>query len=125
MRQMVFNVAYAELMNGGKTVTRRNAEWADLKPGDTLEAIRKPRPSKKNPAPDIIILGTITVRDVRREPLEAITDEECALEGFPGMAPSSFCTMYRRIHGIGDHVKDVECTRIEFEFELAEPGTNG
>ena len=73
-----------------------------LKPGETIER-----------------LGTIRVRDVRREPLyrmeldRSYGLEEAAMEGFPEMDGAGFVRMFCEHMGGEFHQ---EVTRIEFEY---------
>ena len=58
-------------------------------------------------------LTEIEFVDVRREPLDAITPEDCAAEGFPDMSPDDFVAMFC------DHMMhrpDWPVTRIEFKY---------
>jgi hypothetical protein len=49
---------------------------------------------------------------VRREPLNAITGDDCRREGFPHMTPAGFAAMFCEHMG-GD--EDQEVGRIEFK----------
>lgn len=70
-----------------KTVTRRKG-WLAAKPGDRLTLVRKSQGRK--PGEPLVRLAEVEVVSVRRERLWEITDEEVALEGFPGMRPVEF-----------------------------------
>ena len=107
-------------LDGSKDVTRRNG-WAFLKAGDVLCGVEKSQGLGKGGK--INRLGMIRVKDVRREPLRAMTDDleygfsETAREGFPEPHPkhwpSEFVDFFCRSHkGV---TPDTEITRIEFE----------
>jgi hypothetical protein len=109
MRNMSFALTTAQFLDGSKTVTRRLG-WESLKPGDMVMACEKCMGLGRNGR--LVRLGAIRVVSVRREPLRAITREDCAAEGFPGYSPKEFVDMFC------DHMlcgSDVEVTRIEFE----------
>ena len=88
-RRMSFFLTTAQVLARTKTVTRRDIlAWAGLKAGDNLIAIEKGQGHK--------VLALLEVVDVRVEPLDAITAEDCAREGFPAMTPVEFCEFFRR-----------------------------
>ena len=61
----------------------------------------------------IQVLCQIRVVDVRMEPLDAITQEDCVKEGFPDMTPQEFVAMFaERMECSANH----EVNRIEFEY---------
>jgi hypothetical protein len=62
-------------------------------------------------------LGIIRVVSVRREPLSAITADDCAREGFPELSPDAFVEMFKS--HMGCH-SSTTVTRIEFEHVMAE-----
>jgi hypothetical protein len=109
-RNMSFALTTRQIRNRTKTVTRRNG-WRDLKPGEILNAVEKAMGLKKGEK--IRRLCRIRVLSVRREPLNAITDEDVIKEGFPDMSAGDFVRMYcghsrcRANHTV---------TRIEFEY---------
>lgn len=70
-----------------KTVTRR-AGWLFVRPGDRLTLCRKVMGRRKGEP--LVRLVDVEVISVRREPLSAITPEDVAREGFPGMPPDEF-----------------------------------
>ena len=76
----------AALLAGEKTVTRRMG-WAGLRAGTRLEAVDNYR--KASPR----ILGVLEVLNVRRERVDAITDDDVAREGF-AMSSAEFVRMY-------------------------------
>lgn len=107
MRNISFALTTPQFLNGSKTVTRRLG-WAFLKPGDSLMACRQCQGIK---AGSLERFGEIEVVSVRRELLFEITQEDCALEGFPDVEPNDFVKMFCH------HMKcdpDKEVTRIEF-----------
>lgn len=69
-----------------KTETRRGGWWIDKRqrrlvlPGDTLELVEKAMGRK--PGEPLVRICQVRVVDVRREPLNAITDAGVAREGF-------------------------------------------
>jgi hypothetical protein len=109
MRNMSFALTTDQIMEGTKTVTRRLG-WLNLKPGDKLDVLRDP----------------LTVISVRREPLQAMTDDldygflECELEGFGTHPyykwPSSFVAMFCATHK--GCTPETMVTRIEFNYEV-------
>lgn len=58
-------------------------------------------------------LRLIEVVSTRREPLNAITREDCVLEGFPEMEPEEFVRMLVEHYGCNP---DDEINRIEFRY---------
>jgi hypothetical protein len=105
---MSFFLTEPQLLDGTKTVTRRLG-WKLLKPETQLLAVNKCQGLK--PGEKARILATVEVVSVRQERLDAITQEDCAREGFPHMSPREFVTMFCR------HMKcqpETVVTRIEF-----------
>ncbi len=110
-KSISFSHTSPQFLDGSKTVTRRQINsWEDLKPGTILKAIEKCQGLKKGEKQKP--LGLIRVTAVRCEPLNTITQAECALEGFPEWAPADFIAFY-----IGKRKcsPDFVVTRIEFE----------
>ena len=93
-----------------KTVTRRFGWWT-LKPGDVLWAVEKAMGLKKGEHVKRICL--IRVVSTRREPLNAITKDDCAREGFPEMTPDGFVNMLCEHYGCRP---DRPVNRIEFVY---------
>lgn len=112
MRLISFNLTTRQSRDGSKTVTRRTG-WRNLRVGDRLMAVEKAMGLKKGEHP--VQLGVIEVVDVRREPLSAITDDDCAREGFPEMNAIQFECMFIRHMGADPFT---EVTRIEFRRVL-------
>lgn len=99
-----------------KTVTRRRG-WTFLKPGDRLTLCRKVMGRK--PGEPLERLAEVEVVSVRREPLNAITDEDVKAEGTGHRAWSD----YSRAEAFVDwycrkfKVKpDTDITRIEWRY---------
>jgi len=72
---MSFTLTTDQVRNKTKTVTRRFA-WDGLKPGTKLNAVNKCMGLRKGEKP--LLLANIRVVSVRREPLNAITQDDCA-----------------------------------------------
>lgn len=110
MRPMSFAMTTDQIRKGTKTVTRRFGWWF-LKPEDMVLPVVKARGVKREHLE--VIRGPLRIISVRREPLNAITVDDCRREGYPTFKPSDFvnmiCTHYRCAPGI-------ECNRIEFEY---------
>lgn len=114
MKNMSFAMTTRQVLNRTKTVTRRDG-WLKAKAGDLARPVDKTMGFRKGERPRPLFDDGTVIRfvDVRREPLEAITPEDVAAEGFPGMTPAEFVAMYRR-HG--DRAADGLVTRIEYEY---------
>jgi hypothetical protein len=108
---MSFHLTTRQVRERSKTVTRRNG-WRRARVGQVVQPIVKGQGLKKGEHVERIG-GPIRFVDVRREPLNAITPEDVALEGFPGMTPAAFVELYRRANG---GAADQIVTRIEFEY---------
>ncbi len=109
MRNMSFALTTKQLKDGSKTVTRRLG-WQNLKSGDRVMACEKCM--GLGLGGKIVHLGCISIVSVRREPLNAITQEDCAREGFPNFTPDQFVAMFCEHMGCDP---ETEVTRIEFE----------
>jgi hypothetical protein len=107
---MSFLLTTPQFIDGSKDVTRR-LNWLKLKVGDVLIACEKcmglKRGEKRN------VLGLIEIVSVRREPLNAITTDDCRREGFPRFRPSQFVSMFCQHHK--DCTPETLVTRIEFK----------
>jgi hypothetical protein len=111
MRRMSFSATLAQMRDRSKTVTRRKATtWRGLKKGDELYAIEKGQGLAKGERQ--VIIALIRVVSNRVEQLDAITPEDVAKEGFPGMGRIEFIQLFERLNG-GDDFQLVR--RIEFE----------
>lgn len=111
----LMSVTFTEqaVRNRTKTVTRRKG-WTFLVPGDRLSLCRKVMGRK--PGEPLVRVTDVEVVSVRREPLELITAEEVALEGFPGMTPVEFIRrFFVDAQGIqpGELVTRIEWTYVE------------
>jgi hypothetical protein len=109
----LMSVAFTEqaVRDRTKTVTRRKG-WAHLRPGERLTLCLKVMGRKKGEP--LVRIVDVEVISVRREPLSAITADEVAREGFPGMSPTEFVRrFFVEPQGIqpGDLV-----TRIEWAY---------
>ena len=109
-RNISFFHTKEQIINQTKTVTRRLG-WQYLNLGDILNACQKSQGLKKGEK--IKRLGQIRVVDVRREPLNAMTIEDCAAEGFPEMTPFQFIAFFCLEMGC---TSVSVITRIEFEY---------
>lgn len=114
MRRISFAMTERQLLDGTKTVTRRLG-WQYAKVGDRYMAIDKHNYRVKGASR---VLGTVTIIDVRREYLAAITDPDVAAEGFEGRSREWFIEMFCKAMGCGPSTL---VTRIEFTFDPAPP----
>ena len=111
MRNMSFMLTTDQIRSKTKTVTRRKGWWF-LKEGDILQAVEKCQGLRKGQKMSKICL--IRIISTHGERLSSITEQECALEGFPGMRPDEFVTMFCKSHKNVTHDKIIN--RIEFEY---------
>lgn len=111
MRNISFQLTTAQIRARSKTVTRRLG-WKNLKRGDLLRGCVKCMGLK--PGEKIEPLAVVRVVDVRREPLNTITGDDCVKEGFPAMSPADFVAMFCEHMDCEPHV---QVTRIEFAYE--------
>jgi len=107
-RLMSFAMTTTQLVDGTKTVTRRHG-WKNLKVGARLRAVHKAMGLRRGESPHV--LAVIEIVGVRREPLNAITDDDVAREGFPAMNAAGFVAMFLSKVGGVEHA---EVTVIEF-----------
>jgi hypothetical protein len=115
MRNMSFMLTKPQMRDRSKVVTRRDG-WDHVKVGEVVMAVEKCQGLKKGEK--IVKIHPIRITDKRREPLTAITPEECALEGFPDMTPDEFIAMYCKAN---NQKPDVRVNRIAFEHLDNEP----
>lgn len=122
MRNMSFALTTEQVIAGTKTVTRRLG-WLNLKPGDTIQPVKKCMGLKKGEKLDKLT-DPLRVVSVRREKLRRMIDDmqygfdECVKEGFanhpdlqwPSQFVEFFCATHRGC------TLDSDVTRIEFEF---------
>lgn len=109
MRNMSFAMTTAQFLDGSKDVTRRFGWWF-LKSGDRIRAVEKAMGLKKGEK--MKVLGVTEVVSVRREPLYAITEDDCQREGFPHYTPGMFIDMLTEHYNCK---QDTLCNRIEFK----------
>lgn len=115
MRLMSFAATTEQFRDGSKSVTRR-CGWTHARAGQRVLAVEKARAVRVE---DRVELGIVEFVDVRREPLEAITAEDVVAEGFPGMTPEEFVTMFCRLNRCE---RNVSVTRIVFRRVEREGG---
>jgi len=112
MRNISFMLTTEQILNQTKSVTRRNG-WKFLKFGESLRPVYKCQGLKKGEKVEHLGLDLILVRDIREERLDAITEADCALEGFPDMTPADFVVMYCKANKCKP---ETIVTRIEFIY---------
>jgi hypothetical protein len=109
---MSFGLTQPQIENRTKTVTRRiGKSWMRLKPGQILRAVNKCMGFRKDEHP--IQLAMIRIISVRREPLNAITQQEVMNEGFFFSAPEDFIAFFCKNMKCAP---ETEVTHIEFEY---------
>lgn len=124
MRNMSFAFTTEQIRNQTKTVTRRLG-WKFLEEGDLVQPVVKGMGLKRGEK--IQKIGPpIRIRTVTWEPLSMVTDNECVLEGFPGMDRLTFIHMFSRhsgaykkhTSGLLRRIADIDriITRIDFEY---------
>ncbi len=79
-RNMSFSMTTDQVYRKQKTVTRRFGWWF-LKPGDVLWAVEKTMGLRLGET--VTRICPIKIISTRREPLNAITTDDCVKEGFP------------------------------------------
>lgn len=118
-KRMSCSITVNAVRDRTKTVTRRHANtWTTLKPGDHLTLIEKgmglPRGAKQ------VVLAEVEIVSNTLEPLYAITEADCAAEGFPHFAPSDFIDMWIESHHIRfrgqDEAMVYKVRRIEWRY---------
>lgn len=108
-RNMSFAITKEQMYAGEKTVTRRLGWWG-LKVGEIVNAVEKGQGLKKGE--HVTVIRQIRIIGVRKQRLDHITSDDCAREGFPGMTPDAFVTMFCKANRCGP---STEVNRIEFE----------
>ena len=108
-RNMSFALTTEQVLNETKTVTRRLG-WKNLEQYQEVWACKKCMGLKKGEKVEKIAM--LTILNVRREPLNAITQEEVVKEGFPDMTRDQFIKFFCKTHK--GCTPDTEVTRIEF-----------
>lgn len=116
MRRISFSMTKSQIRDRSKTVTRRKG-WLFLKVGDHLQGVEKAMGLK--PGEKHVKLAVVRVANVRRERIDAITDDDVTREGFPEMNAAEFVELYCK--AMGGKASD-ECTRIEFEYVESDGG---
>jgi len=117
MRMMSFALTTQAVRDEIKDVTRRLG-WADLKPGDRLQAVVKCQGIPRGG--HVEKLKVIEVVSNWLEPLCAIGGDEMRREGFPEMTADDFVDMFIR-HMPRDHEgrptgPHTPVNRIEFQY---------
>ncbi len=110
-RRMSFALTERQYLDGSKDVTRR-LRWQHIAAGEWLTAVRKGMGLKRGEKQ--VLLGDFEVVSARYEPLDAITREECAREGFPEMTPAEFVAFFCEANGCAPTtvVRRIEFRRI-------------
>lgn len=109
-RNISFAMTTEQVKNQTKDVTRRFGWWF-LKEGDKLCGVKKAMGLKKGEKMERLCM--IEVVSVRKEPLNAITQEDVNREGFPDWTPQDFIDFLVG-HYKCDPSKPVN--RIEFRY---------
>jgi len=110
-RLMSFALTTDQIITQSKTVTRRQG-WLHLKLCESIQPVNKCMGLKPGESP--VKLGPpIQIVSIRREPINAITAEDCIKEGFQHFTPQEFIDMYCRHNKC--QPEDM-CTRIEFIY---------
>jgi hypothetical protein len=94
-----------------KTVTRRLG-WLMLRPGDHLILCRKVM--GRRAGEPLVKIVAVEVASVRREPLQAITQDDVAAEGFPQWTPQEFVAFFCGTHRGASPATEV--TRIQWSY---------
>jgi hypothetical protein len=109
-RNMSFAMTAEQFKARTKTVTRRFGWWF-LKPGDEVRGVEKAMGLKKGET--IKPLGMIRIVSTRPEPLNEITPDDVAREGFPDWTPEQFVKMLVDHYGVSP---SAPVNRIQFEY---------
>ncbi len=109
-RNMSFSMTTKQIRTYTKTVTRRLGWWF-LRPGVRVWAVEQVMGLKKGEHVRRICL--LEIVSVCAMPLNAITADDCAREGFPNMSPADFVSMFCAHH---DCSEDAMVNRIEFRY---------
>jgi hypothetical protein len=110
-RLMSVSLTEPQVRARSKTVTRRMG-WLSLKPGTELTLCRKCMGLK--PGESVVRIVSVEVVSARREPLNAITQDEVIAEGFPDMTPAEFIAFFCNSHK--GCTPDSIVTRIEWRY---------
>ena len=110
-RLMAVSLTEPQVRDRTKTITRR-VGWRMLRAGDQLTLCRKVMGRRRGEPVERIV--SVEVVSVRREPLDAITADDVAAEGFPQMTPAQFVSFFCATHrGCSP---DTEVARIEWRY---------
>ncbi|MEU5407441.1 hypothetical protein [Nocardia asteroides] len=110
-RLMSVSLTEDQVRSRTKTVTRR-VGWRMLAAGDHLTLCRKVMGRK--PDEPLVRIVDVEVLSVRREPLNVISADDLAAEGFPWMTRPEFVEFFCATHrGCGP---ETEVTRIEWRY---------
>jgi hypothetical protein len=109
---MSFAMTTEQIRERTKFVTRRFG-WDFLVPCQTICAVEKGMGLKKGEK--VVKLGLLCVVSTRWEPLNAITREDVALEGFPGKSPEWFVQKLVKHYRVKP---DALVNRIEFGYVM-------
>ena len=93
MRLMSVSLTEQPVRDRTKTVTRRLG-WRFLKVGDHITLCRKVMGRK--PGEPLVRICDVEIVDIRRERLDAITQADVVLEGFPSWSTHDFVIMFMR-----------------------------
>lgn len=114
-RLMSVSMTVAAVESRTKRVTRRLG-WLHARPGDRYTLCEKVQGRRRadGTVEPLVRLVDVEVVSVRRERLDAITAEDVALEGFPGMSPEEFVDrFFVRAQRVA---ADTIVTRIEWVY---------
>ncbi|MDC3312708.1 hypothetical protein OAV22_02100 [Flavobacteriaceae bacterium] len=108
---MSFAMTPTQILSQTKTVTRRQG-WNKTKVNEELQPVLKGMGLKKGESVTRLG-GLIQLISVRNEPIEAITQSDVDLEGFPWMSPDEFVDMYCHANKVR---ANEFCNRLEFKY---------
>lgn len=110
-RLMSVALSTEQVRNRTKFVTRR-VGWRMIAPGDQVTLCPKVRGRRAGEALERIV--TVDIVSVRRERLDAITEDDVVAEGFPDMTSEEFVRFFCRTHKNVSPATEV--TRIQWEY---------
>jgi hypothetical protein len=111
MRRISFALTTPQILNQSKFVTRRMGWWS-LVPGDLLQPIYKGMGLKKGEKQQL--LGCpIEVVEAYAESLDAITQLDVILEGFPTWTPEQFVEFFCKKNRC---LPTIQPNRIAFKY---------
>jgi hypothetical protein len=99
MRMISFALTAQQCRARTKTETRRTG-WLSAKPGDHALGVSRVMGFRKGERFDDVadLFGVVRLVEVRREPLNAITQAGVIAEGFPDLDPVGFVRMFLGHH---------------------------